>query len=335
MYRSSQTGRWPASPPAGTTARPAPPPYTPVHAADLPPLPRTRRTGRVVRVGRRAAFFLVLPYTVLLLVGGLVPVGYAVVKSLQNESETGFGGLSSYQRVVSDLRFAETFGNVLLTLVIWLPLMLVGVVGLALLVDASSARFGAAMRFVYYLPGALAGVANFMLWLFLIDPGQSPVAFLWHGFGYRTLNEVAQPGNLPYILAAMLFFQGAGTWVVVLGGGLHSIPDELLEAARLDGADAWGVAWRVKLPMIRPWLGYLTLLNLAYGFQLFLEPQVLSQVTHGLIAPQWTPNQLSFSYAYQILDTPMAAAMSVILLAITLGVGLLVVRRSGLFDDER
>lgn len=87
--------------------------------------------------------------------------------------------------------------------------------------------------------------------------------------------------------------------------------------------------------MIRPWVGYLTLLNLAYGFQLFLEPQVLSQVTHGLIAPQWTPNQLGFSYAYQILDTPMAAAMSVMLLAITLGVGLLVVRRSGLFDDGR
>ena len=77
----------------------------------------------------------------------------------------------------------------------------------------------------------------------------------------------------------------------------------------------------MKLPMIRPWLGYMTLLNLAYGFQLFLEPQVLSQVTHGLISPQWTPNQLSFTYAYQILDTPAAAAMSVILLLITLGLG--------------
>ena len=175
---------------------------------------------------------------------------------------------------------------------------------LALLIDASPGRFGASMRFIYYLPGALAGIANFMLWLFLLNPGQSPIDFLWHGFGYTTLNEVAQPGNLPAILAAMLFFQGAGTWVVVLNGGLNGIPNELLEAARIDGASAWEIAWRVKLPMIRPWLGYMTLLNLAYGFQLFLEPQVLSQVTHGLISPQWTPNQLSFTYAYQILDTP-------------------------------
>ena len=298
------------------------------------PMPPARNSRNRL-LERRGATILVAPYVLLLLVGGVVPAGYALVKSLQNESETGFGGLSSFGRVASDFRFFETFANVALTLCIWLPLMLIIVIALALLIDASPGRFGVSMRFIYYLPGALAGIANFMLWLYLLNPGQSPIDFLWHGFGYTTLNEVAQPSNLPFILAAMLFFQGAGTWVVVLNGGLNGIPDELIEAAKLDGATAWGIAWRVKLPMIRPWLGYMTLLNLAYGFQLFLEPQVLSQVTHGLISPQWTPNQLSFTYAYQILDTPAAAAMSVILLGITLGLGLLVVFRSRLFDDER
>jgi multiple sugar transport system permease protein len=58
-------------------------------------------------------------------------------------------------------------------------------------------------------------------------------------------------------------------------------------------------------------------------------------VTHGLISPQWSPNQLSYTYAYQILDTPAAAAMSVILLVITLTLGLLIVLRSGLFADDK
>ena len=89
------------------------------------------------------------------------------------------------------------------------------------------------------------------------------------------------------------------------------------------------------LPIIRPWLGYMLLLNVAYGFQLFIEPQVMSQVTHGQISPQWSPNQLSYTYAYQILDTGAAAAMSVILLMISLGLGLWIVLRSGLFADER
>jgi len=306
--------------------------WTEVRAPVNRPVPRP---GRARAMERRGAAVLVAPYVFLLLVGGVIPMAYALVKSMQDETETQFGGFSSFVRVASDFRFVETFVNVGLTLAIWLPIMLVVVVVLALLIDASPGRFGSSMRFIYYLPGALAGIANFMLWLYLLNPGQSPVDFLWHGFGYTTLNEVAQPTNLPWILAAMLFFQGAGTWVVVLNGGLNGIPNELLEAAHIDGASAWGIAWRVKLPMIRPWLGYMTLLNLAYGFQLFLEPQVLSQVTHGLISPQWTPNQLSFTYAYQILDTPAAAAMSVILLLLTLGLGLLVVFRSRLFDDER
>ena len=133
----------------------------------------------------------------------------------------------------------------------------------------------------------------------------------------------------------MLFFQGAGTWVVVLGGGLNGIPDALLEAARMDGATAWAIVWRVKLPMIRPWLGYMALLNLAYGFQMFLEPQVLSQVTHGLIPPQWTPNQLELHLRLPDPRHPCRRSDVGDPAPVTLGLGLLVVQRSRLFADER
>ena len=85
-YRSSQTEQWTPSHQVRTHTRPV-------------PVRRTGRTGRAGRMGRRAAAVLVLPYVGLLLVGGLVPAGYAVVKSLQNESETGYGGISSYRRV--------------------------------------------------------------------------------------------------------------------------------------------------------------------------------------------------------------------------------------------
>jgi len=146
---------------------------------------------------------------------------------------------------------------------------------------------------------------------------------------------VAQPGHLPMILAAMLFFQGCGTWLVIVNGGLNGIPDEVIEAAVVDGAGPWAMARMIMLPIIRPWIGYMLLLNIAYGFQLFIEPQVMSQVTHGQISPQWSPNQLSYTYAYQILDTGAAAAMSVILLVISLVLGLWIVLRSGLFADER
>jgi multiple sugar transport system permease protein len=295
------------------------------------PSPRKRRFG-FPGAETRGAAILVLPFVVLLTIAGIIPTTYALVQSLQ--AAQGFG-FENFARIIGDFRFVDTFLHIFITLLVWLPIMMVGVVGLSLLVYSSPGRFGSTMRFVYYIPGALAGVANFMLWLFILNPGQSPVDFLWNGFGFTTLNQVAQPGQLPVILAAMLFFQGAGTWLVIVNGGLNGIPDEVLEAAVVDGAGPVAMAWMIMLPIIRPWLGYMLLLNVAYGFQLFIEPQVMSQVTHGQISPQWSPNQLSYTYAYQILDTGAAAAMSVILLLISLGLGLWIVLRSGLFADER
>jgi multiple sugar transport system permease protein len=280
------------------------------------------------------AGILVGPYLILLLIAGVVPTIYAVIQSFQSESGTGFAGFANFGRIIGDFRFFLTFQHILITLLVWIPIMMIGVVGLALLVHASPGKLGSSMRIIYYIPGAMAGTANFMLWLFLLNPGQSPLDFLWNGFGYTNLNQVAQPSHMPMILAAMLFFQGAGTWLVIVNGGLNSIPDEVLEAGVVDGAGPVSLAWRIKLPIIRPWLGYMLLLNIAYGFQLFVEPQVMSQATHGLISPQWSPNQLSYTYAYQIMNTPAAAAMSVLLLLISLGLGLLIVSRSGLFANQ-
>lgn len=295
-----------------------------------PPAARRRSSARTESGG---AALLVGPYVLLLTVAGIVPVIYAVVQSLLNEGG-GFGGLSSFKTAIGYYDFLNTFGHIGSVMIVWLPLMMLLVVLMALLVHATPGRLGGFMRFVFYLPGALAGVANFMLWLFLLDPTVSPLSFLLHGFGYDTLNQTLTPGNLPAVMALMLFFQGAGTWLVILYGGLNGISEEIIEAAELDGANAWHIAMRVKLPMIRPWLGYMFLLNIAYGFQLFLEPNVLGSAAHGVISPQWTPNQLTYYFAFggAVGGAPAAAAMSVILLIITLGLGMVIVTKSGLFD---
>lgn len=279
----------------------------------------------------RSAFILVAPFCLLLLVAGVIPMLYGLYISL--EEPGGSFGLSAYERIINDFRFVDTFLHIIVTLLVWIPVMMIGVVGLALFVYATPGRYGSSMRFIYYMPGALAGIANIMLWLFILNPGQSPLEPLWNALGYTNLNQVAQPDHLPIILTGILFLQGAGTWLVIVNGGLNGISEEVMEAATVDGAGKVSLAWHIQLPIIRPWIGYMALMNVAYGFQLFIEVQVLSIVTHGLISPQWTPNQLSYTYAFQILDTPAAAAMAVILLGISLAIGLLVIERSGLFND--
>jgi multiple sugar transport system permease protein len=281
----------------------------------------------------RGAAILLAPFVVAMLLVGIIPAVYALEQSLVLPSGGGFAGLANFATVVQGFDFLPSFENVGLLLLIWLPMMIVGVVGLALLVDAQRGRLGKVLMFLYYIPGALAGMANFMLWLLLLDPTVSPVAFLLRGFGAHTLDAVlAAPTNVVLAIAAMLFFQGAGSWLVIVYGGLNSISEEVLEAARIDGCDNWKMAWRIKLPIIAPWIGYLALMNFAYGFQIFLEPQVLSTAVQGLISGQWSPNELSYTYAYEVGNTGAAAALSIILLLVVLIIGVVIVTRTGLFD---
>ena len=280
------------------------------------------------------------PYVLLFLVAAAIPIGYAFYISLQKPAtlvnpQTGFGGLDAFVTVVTDYRFIGTFVNIFSVMIIWLPLMIVGVVGLALLIHASPGRFGGSMRFIYFVPGALAGIANFVLWVYLLNPSVSPIAFVWRGMGLDTLKEITTTENLPWILTAMLFFQGVGTWIIIVNGGLNGIPEEIFEAASLDGANAWQTAWRIKLPLIRPWIGYAALMNLAYGFQLFLEPYLLRQISSGSVEAEWAPTQLGYAFAFTNRNFPAAAAMSIILLVITLAIGIFIVFRSGLFGEEK
>lgn len=297
-----------------------------------------KNSTRLLKRPRRArqsghTLLLVGPYFIALLLVGALPAVYALIQSFISPLGGGFAGLLNYQTVLTNFRFIASFGNVGLLLLVWLPMMVVGVVGLALLIDAARGRFGKFMLFIYYLPGALAGMTNFMLWLLILDPNVSPIRFLWNATGQTSIDGIlASPMHVVWVLAAMLFYQGAGSWLLIIYGGLNSVSDEVIEAARIDGCSAWQMAWRVKLPIIAPWIGYLVLMNFAYGFQIFLEPQVLATAAQGILSPQWSPNQLSYTYAYEVGNTGAAAALSVILLVITLALGVLIITKTGTLE---
>jgi multiple sugar transport system permease protein len=296
--------------------------------------PRRRRRSELSGRQGHGGLTLIVPYVVLLLVVGVIPAGYAIYQSFLSNTHPGFGGLSAYHAVVTEFQFVGTLENIGLVMAVWLPFMIIGVVGLALLLHGRRSRLVGPLRFIYYLPGALAGMGNFVLWLFLLDPIDSPVRPLLSWLGYTTLDQTAEPSHLPFIFALMLFFQGAGTWILIIYGGLNGISEEVQEAATLDGATGWQLTRTIKLPLVRPWIAYLVLLNIAYATQLFLEPQVLGLATEGTISPQWTPNQLSYTFAFQLFNVPAAAALSVMLLVVSLVIGVVITTRTGLFSDR-
>ena len=177
-------------------------------------------------------------------------------------------------------------------------------------------------------------MAGVLVWLFLLNPTVSPVSPLLRWLGFDTFAQVIAPADLPVIFVLIAFWTGAGGWIVVMYGALNNIPDEVLEAARVDGAGVWQSAWHIQIPMIRKWIAYMAILAFAGGTQLFVEPQLLRTASLGRIDPTWSPNQLAYVYAFQHGDFNGAAAISLVLLVLGLLCAGLLVTRSGLFKTD-
>jgi multiple sugar transport system permease protein len=290
----------------------------------------TRKRG--LHVPRGLPF--VLPYVPFLIVFGIAPTIYALELAFTNVNGD-WAGLDNFTRTYDDFRFIPAFKHILVYTTVWLAALMVFVVGLALLLHGRANRVSATYRFLFYIPGALAGAAAVVIWLFMLDPTVSPGDFLLrHLLGAEIFAQSIAPGNLPYVFAMIAFWTGAGAWIVIMYGALNTIPPDLEEAARIDGAGPFTIAFRLKLPLIRKWIAYMLILSFATGTQLFVEPQIVQHASFGLVPDTWSTNQLAYQLAFRYADFNGAAAIAVDLLVIGLVGAVVIVTRSGLFRTE-
>lgn len=272
-------------------------------------------------------------YGILLLVFGVFPTVFAIYLAFTKAG--AFVGFANFAKVFGDYRFFPAVEHVALYLVIWLVSLIVFVVLLAVIVHSVRARWlSASVRFLYYIPGALAGASSVMLWLFLLDPTVSPVSAVLHSLGLQTFVQTISVDNLPIVFTVIAFWTGAGGWIVIMYGALNNISGDIMEAARIDGAGSIKTAWYIQIPMLRKWISYMGIMSLAAGTQLFVEPRVLSQASKGVVPPDYSLNQLAYLFAFRQGDFNGSAAISLMLLVVALGLASLFVYRGGLFDRE-
>lgn len=291
------------------------------------------RTRAVVRTNLSAYGFLGI-YLILLLAFGLIPALFAIGESFVDlpGGVRGFG-LENYIAVFNDFRFWPAVGNVLLFLVLWIPTMVIGALGFALLLHERVSRASTAFRLVYFLPGAVTGSAAVLLWYFMLDPNLSPFAPMLHAFGWETSNDVFTNSHLAFIFALIAFMTGVGSWIVIMFGALQSIDNEVLEAARVDGAGPFRTALSIKLPLINKYIVYMLILSFAAALQIFVEPALFYSIT-GAGSDWWSLNQLGYSFAFKQGEFGQAATVSVILLLLSALAALGFVLRSRFFDTE-
>jgi multiple sugar transport system permease protein len=276
----------------------------------------------------------ILPYLPFLIMFGIAPMLYAIKLAFTNV-DGGWVGFDNFSKTFHDYRFGPAFGHILVYTSVWLVALVVFVVLLALLLHGRANRVSSTYRFLFYMPGALAGAASVLVWLFMLDPSVSPGSWLVHHvLGSDLFVESIAPGKLPFIFVMIAFWTGAGGWIVVMYGALNTIPQDLEEAARIDGAGPIGIALRLKLPLMRKWIAYMTILSFATGTQLFVEPQLVNQASLGLVPDTWSSNQLAYQLAFRYANFNGAAAIAVDLLAIGVLAAVVIVTRTGLFRRE-
>lgn len=290
---------------------------------------------RIKRMGAVAGMLMFAPYLILLIAFGIIPVVMAFSTALKPSMANPLGGFLNYLLVIQDFRFLPALTNVATFLVIYVPLMIVVVAGMSLLLDAIRSKWTVSLRAAYIVPASISGAVAILVWYFMLEPTYSPYAGLLAALGITEGSQIWNTGNLVWIFVLMAFFTGAGNWIIVQYGSLQSIPDDVLEAARIDGANAIQLGLRIKLPLIRRYLIYMAILTFAAGLQIFVEPYLISSTVYPGLADNWSLNQLAYSFAFQSANLGASAALSLMLLVVCIIAALVAIFRTDFFDDAR
>jgi multiple sugar transport system permease protein len=245
----------------------------------------------------------------------VVPLFYAGYLSLFKTRLVGgvsFAGFENYTRALTDPSFLGGVGRMALFLVTQVPFMLVLALFFALALDSGMMRLAKFSRMAIYVPYAVPGVVATLMWGYLYGPDFGPFAQVAAWFGAPPPPFFSETGML-FSIMNIVNWEYIGYNMIILYAALRSIPSELYEAARVDGASEVRVAWSIKIPAIRPALLLTIIFSVIGTFQLFNEPMLMRNLAPTVIGNDWSPNLYAYVLAFINQDTNYAAAIAFLL----------------------
>ena len=268
-----------------------------------------------------APWLLLAPFLLAFLLTFILPILMAVGQSFttidreglfgEEGISTSFAWFENYRVALSDSGFVASIGRMLLFGVVQVSIMIALATVLALLLESASARWPGLFRAAYFLPYGVPGVLATILWSFLYVPGLSPIVDLADSLLGVDVDFLGS-GTVLWSIANIVTWSYTGYNMLIIIAQLKSIPPELYEAARMDGAGPIRLAWTIQLPLIRPALMLTTVFSIIGTLQLFAEPQLLQQVSPA-VDSQYTPNLSAYTTAFAYNDYSVAAAQAVLI----------------------
>jgi multiple sugar transport system permease protein len=210
------------------------------------------------------------------------------------------------------------------------PIMIIIAAFFAAMFDLGVARFGRFFRTVFFLPFAVPGVVATSMWGSMLQTNVGVFPKIFADLGLPNPNFFG-PGHLLGVIVLIAIWEWTGLTVIILYTALRSVPRDVVESAVVDGAKLSRIVTRIKLPIIRPAIILVVIINVIGALQLFTEPYLLAPIAPNISA-NYTPTLYMYNEAFSAQFYNFAAAIAVVLALVIIiisGAFLLSQRRKG------
>ncbi len=273
-----------------------------------------------MRAEQRSAWSLTAPYAAFLLAFAAYPVFFALALVFMHwdlVTAPSFAGIDNVRLLATDARFGRAVANTFVFLAIHLPLQIVTALGLALALNRRLA-FRAFWRATFFLPVVISGAVVAILWNALYATDVGLINNLLAKLGGSPIPWLTDPSIAMPAIAVMVTWKNVGFYVIIYLAGLQYIPQSCREAIELDGANTWQRFRHLTLPMLLPQTILVVTLSTINGFQLFIEPYVMTgggplRRTYSVVLYMYTN---AFSYQKMGYAATIGVALALIIGAV-------------------
>lgn len=230
----------------------------------------------------RHTFILLLPWLLIFIVFWLYPLGYSLYLSftkystLANTSE--FIGIQNYSTLLTDIEVLHAFRNTVIFTFGTVPVTTVLALTIAVFLNSKMIRFAGFFRAAYFMPSvtSLVVIALIFTNIYAKD-GYINLLLGMLGIPHPERGWLLEPNTALASVMAMDVWISTGYYMILFLAGLQTIPKDLYEAARLAGASAFQQFIRITLPLLRPTMTFVVVINTIKSFQVFVEIYVMTK----------------------------------------------------------
>ncbi len=278
---------------------------------------------RFLRSDHVTGWLLVAPATLVLLVFGLIPIGWSAVLSFQHNdllSAPHWVGAANYQALRHDPVFRKSVHNTVVYTVLFVPISIAAALAVAVALN-TRIRGISVYRTAVFIPVAVSTVATAIIFNWVFDPTYGIANWLLNELGISSQGFFQDPDQALYSIVAMTVWGWIGFDVIIYLAALQGIPQELLEAAAIDGAGRWATFRSVVLPLLSPATLFLVVWSTINALQLFDE--IYNTTRGGPLESTTVVVYYLWQQAFQFFDAGYGAAVAEVLLVAILVVTLL------------